>query len=461
MRSIPIASITITNRQRTEGKTSKDVEQLKRSILHKGLLHPPVLSYDPIHATYQLIAGERRLIAQSELHEDCLAYCYDQEPVPTGETPYTLVAELSEADLAEAELEENILRADLPWQDLQRAKVLIHELRKAANPSQSQSDTAKEILQIKGQEVTPAAVAAGQKELSIAKIVVDHLDMPTVASAPSVKQAYNAVLDHHKRKLERDLIKLSPAASPHKCLLGDARLIMQTMDTGQFDCIIADPPYGINAHRSGAATGGGHLYDDSPTYALDFTKCILRRGFDLLKPRGSLFIFCDIEHFISLRTTAEQLAYSTFRTPLVWAKGGEGHAPWGRDGFKRTYELILYAVKGQRPLVLSGGPDIKTVVRATRSDDRVHAAEKPPELLRLLLSLACRAGDSVLDPCCGSGPIFTAASGLGISVTGIELADDYHARACERLAHPEEAPADIITHQRTVEDDLDMLLSDG
>jgi len=172
-------------------------------------------------------------------------------------------------------------------------------------------------------------------------------------------------------------------------------------------------------------------------------------------------MFCDIDHFITLRTAAEQQAFGTFRTPLVWHKGDEGHAPWGRDGFKRTYELILYAVKGQKPLALSGGSDVKLVRRSTVDPARVHAAEKPGELLRLLLQLVCRAGDNVLDPCCGSGPIFTAAQGLGISITGCELNPETHTLAASRLANLGDStpPESIINHPETSDDVMARLAS--
>jgi hypothetical protein len=177
----------------------------------------------------------------------------------------------------------------------------------------------------------------------------------------------------------------------------------------------------------------GHWYEDSPAYGLKVNKYIIEKGFELLKREGNLFLFCDIDHFVELRDFAARMAWSVKRTPLMWRKGETGHAPWGREGFARTYEIALYAVKGQKGLYVNGGPDSFSIDRVRKSE-RAHAAEKPAELFRYLLSKACLPGDVVLDPCCGSGPIFDAASELNLQAIGIEKSKDYHQRALIRMS---------------------------
>ena len=48
-------------------------------------------------------------------------------------------------------------------------------------------------------------------------------------------------------------------------------------------------------------------------------------------------------------------------------------------------------------------------------------AQKPIALYQDLLSRSYRPGDKVLDPFCGSGPIFPAAHSLKCEATGIEI----------------------------------------
>lgn len=434
MRTIEIDRVTVAEaRQRTTNKKSKDLESLKRGIASKGILHPPVLT-----SAFALVAGERRLLSMKELHTDGIQFSFEGEAVPNGHIPYTLVGELDAIDLMEAELEENVLRADLEWQEENAAKVAIHEARKLKNPNQRIIDTAQEIVSVKGN----GSVSAEATYLSRAQTVMAHIHKPEIADSKNLNAAYRKVVDRQLATLNRELLAITPTASRHRILLGDCREIMSTLEKGYFDVIISDPPYGIKANKM--AQERKHDYDDSPENAISIYKEILRQGFHLLKPQGVVFLFCDIEHFLSIRVVAEQQAFSTWRTPIVWNKGNEGFAPWGTNGFTRTTEFLLYAVKGEASLVHNPGADFKIIKRVGR-DDKSHAAEKPPELLRWLLEISCRRDAKVLDPCCGSAPVIPAASGLGLEVTAIEQNEKTYETALLRLRNEEPPPESHVT----------------
>jgi adenine-specific DNA-methyltransferase len=453
VRTLEITSIVIApDRQRQDNKKSKDLASLKKSILTKGLLHPPVISNG--EATATLVAGERRLLSCKELHEDGLTFLFDGQPVPKDHIPYTLIGELEPADLEEAELEENILRANLNWPEECAAKLKIHEMRKAKNPDQRLMDTAQEIVNVvAGGKIEPVNEA---RKLSIAQTVLAHITSPEVAQSKTLTAAYRKVIDRKIATLNRELLQVTPSLSKHKIILGDCRNIMPVLDKGYYDLILSDPPYGIKANKM--AQEMKHDYDDSPANALSIYQEILRNGFNLLRTKGSMFLFCDIEHFLTIRTFAEQQAFSTWRTPIIWHKGSEGFAPWGTNGFIRTYETILFCVKGENSLVLNGGPDVRTIKRVQRQD-RTHAAEKPPELLRWLLEISCRREARVLDPCCGSGPIIPAASGLGLEITGIEIEEKAYETALTRLSASEsEVPESVVSHPETVDDITERIL---
>ncbi len=443
------------DRQRKNPKQAKPLEDLKKGIVSKGLFHAPVLAprtgYAPGEPQLQLVAGERRLLAIRELHKDGHAFTYNGKVVPPGYIPFVLLADLAPADLEEAELEENILRLVLPWNEEAAAKLKIHALRQATNPEHTLRQTAKEIVE---KVESPRAVKTELNELVMAQTIAPYKDTPMVKGAKSLSKAYTAVIDHQKAKLQRDLRMLAPKSSPHKLLQGDFFDIHKTLAEGSFDVIFSDPPYGIDANKQSFEKK--HNYDDSPDYALSLYREIIVRGWKLLKPQGAIFLFCDIEHFKTIRTYAESMQYSTWRTPLIWQKGNEGPAPWGRDGFQRTFELCLYAVKGQRPLVHGPEPDVKLVQRTSRHD-RIHAAEKPSDLLRFYLQLSCNPGAKVLDPCAGSGALLHAAKGLGVELTLVEKNPEYYTALCARAQEVEandEAVEDTVEFAQT-QGDLD------
>ena len=419
MKTTAISEVIISQRQR-EKHAPAHIESLKKSILSKGLLHPPVLT-----SNLTLVAGMGRYLAMKELHEDGLAFSCDGGPVAPGRLPYLTISDLSPADLAEAELEENILRCELTWQEFSQARVLILNLRKSQEPDISRRAVAGEIAERSGKGLNAENLALMQSEA-----VVKHLDNPLVANSKSLREAHRVVQDMYADKLRAQLVAKGLVKTEHQVILGDCRVELPKLSSGSFDTILCDPPYGIKADEMKRTAK--HEYEDDPAYGLEITKTILREGFRLLKPRGIAFIFCDFEHFKEIREYAQQQGFTAWRSPIIWQKGEEGHAPWGKGGFVRTYEIFGFFTKGQKELK-GGGPDIKRFARPPRSE-RGHAAEKPVALLAHLLSIAGDRGDWVLDPCCGSGPVLEAGTAQGMKVTAIELSPDYHSQAVARLA---------------------------
>lgn len=421
MRLIPHDQIKIEDRIRQDF-SRKELDDLKRSVHQKGLWHPPVLSHE-----LKLLAGERRLKVMCELHEEGNEFYCDGEKVPTGQIPYTFVQDLSPADFIEAELEENILRSELSWQEQTSARVRIHELRKEQNPGWLQSETAAEIAEIKG-----TSPKVEQSKLARALILEQHKEDPRVQNAPNESAAYRAVLDRGNAKFRAQLAKLQGYESPHEVICGDAFEVLKTFPDKFYDTILFDPPYGIDADKMGK--GATHHYQDDPEYAMRFSKFVITEGFRICKPQAIMFMFCDMDFFRELKEYAQMQAWTVWRTPLIWDKGDTdgGSAPWGRYGPKRTYEILMLMVKGGQELRNPGGRDILGPYRRVAKSEKLHAAEKPIELLEHLVSLSCLPGATLLDPCAGSGSIIPAADKHKVRVTAIELDSSYHAAALER-----------------------------
>jgi DNA modification methylase len=413
---LAIDSVIVLDRQRKDF-SPKQMQELKVSIVSKGLLHAPVLRLTET-GEHRLVAGGRRLKAIQELHEEGIPFGYSGSIVPEGKLPYTLLADLSEADILETELEENIIRSALTWQEEAEARTLIHRIRQTKNPVQSVSDTAKETSKIMG-----ASERTERRKIANALLISSHKDNPKVKAARNEREAVTAILDDIAKVYTNKLAeKTFNFTSQHSLILGDCKKELLKLAKGKFSAIICDPPYGIDADKM--KKDELHLYRDDATYARDICETVIREGFSLCKEKAFLFLFCDIDHFVHLRNYASQHAWSVWRAPIIWCKGTDGHAPWGRAGFIRTYEVLLFAVKGAAELLKPGGPDVINFKRPKRAD-RVHAAEKPRELLSYLLSLSTVAGDSVLDPCAGSGSLIPAADDRKVSVTAIESSELY------------------------------------
>ena len=92
------------------------IEDMACSIYREGLHHAILLSVK--NNVFTLVAGETRLRAIKLLKECGLTFYHNQLEIQNDEIPYTLLRETDDAVLAfEAELNENLKRKDLTWQE--------------------------------------------------------------------------------------------------------------------------------------------------------------------------------------------------------------------------------------------------------------------------------------------------------------------------------------------------------
>lgn len=436
---VDITSIVVRNRQRTE-KDAKHIRELKDSILARGNLHPPVCTRDPTTEEWILVAGECRFEAIKLIASEQKTYVVDNREIPPGKIVFlSLMDSLDEADIFEAEFDENFRRRDLSWQDRTAALAHLHKLRQSENPGQTRRATAAELV---ATGATKSQTFAEQ-QIREAMAIQQHINNPKIAQARNHREAYAAVLRQEEERAlaaiaRRQVASASEAPSLVEVRNADLLDAMCKMEPNQFDLICADPPYGIGADTAGFRdrTAVHHNYDDSPETAKSIAQCILREGFRITKTRANLFMFTDIQHWNWLQEASARMGWTPFRTPVLWQKSdSEGLAPWGSSGFRRTYEVLFYATKNARGL-LSSPVDILRVNRVPRNE-RIHAAEKPVELMRRLIECATLPGDYVLDPCCGSGSTLVAANETKRRALGLEKDKDFYNTALANVTRKE------------------------
>lgn len=429
-----VEDIAVFNRQREKvGET--DLRELKRSIASKGLIHAifvrnltaeEQIEYDG--KKFALVAGGRRLQAITSLVTESIDIVYGSELVPLGMIPYVDAGDLSAREAQEIELEENITRVDLTWQEKTEALARIHALRVSDNPIQTPKMTAEEIAPKLNE--TPESVT---NAITRAKVLYENKDLPEIQNAKTEKEAWKIVSAKARNVIAAELARRDKPNVSHKLFIGKFETHSNSMKEKFFDLIIADPPYGLNAQdwAKGAEstqmrTKTIHEYDDSPEYALEVSKNIIRDGWHLAKDKANLFMFTGPDLFKELREYAQQQLWSVWKRPIIWWKGNAGVAPWGHKGFRYTYETILYATKGQQGLITT----LPDVLHLPQTDNSDHGASKPVELYEKLINASCYKGSTILDPCCGAGTVFQAANRTENIAFGVELSEKYK-NVCE------------------------------
>src|SRR6516165_2677587 len=123
--SVPVSSIKV-NREGRQRRELDNIENLADSISRLGLIQPLVIT-----RSSDLVSGERRLAAVKALGWTNISIQY--------------VDELEDHMLRAIELEENIKRSALPWQDECIAVYNYYQIRLSENPKFSHGDLAEAI----------------------------------------------------------------------------------------------------------------------------------------------------------------------------------------------------------------------------------------------------------------------------------------------------------------------------
>ena len=413
-------------RQRKEFK-DKPLADLAESILRVGLIHAPVITTGGV-----LVAGERRLRALA-ITEGRGSFRYGDGEFTYPEIPVNIVPTPDPRLLFEIELEENLRRVNLTPMEEAAAISALHHLRLEDHPEQTKKDTAKEIATLAGK---PEAKSVDEVKVANSILVEAYKDDPEVQKAAKV--SLNKAAKVAKKKMEIELIKSIQGLDGSKTARysmfmiypGDCLEIMRSsFKESTFDILFFDPPYGVDADKFGEqAHDLGHQYKDDWASAKKLITEILQIGKQVLKPDCHVLMFLPFETFNYWSKVYDSLGFKVWPRPLIWSKGQQAHALVPDYGPRYSYECVLFAARGKRKI----NKLVNDVFSIPAVRDKIHAAEKPSELLANLIDFVARPGDSILDPTCGSGSIFTAAKGKEIYVTGIELEPNAFAVARER-----------------------------
>ncbi len=432
MRYINIATIKIGENRQRRTLNEEALAQLAESIERNGLLHPIVVRASD-NGSLTLVAGERRLRAAQILECQGKTFTYGGDEVPLGMIPANDVGELSEAEAWEAELEENVQRVDLSWQERTEAIANLHRLMEArAGHSLQPSDTGQAIL---GEDSN--ATAAAQKVRRALVLQQQIATDPVIAKAKSEHDAWKLVKRKEEAKLRESLAAAVGKEATSDLLTAinaDCREWLKTASPGQFDAIVIDPPFGINAHKfgdsGGMLTGVVHGYDDSPETAFQLMQEIAPELWRVAKEQAHLYVWCDIDHFCNLRDLFTQVGWWVHRTPLVSVRKVSGRVPWPEHGPRRCYELILYANKGKRPVTAIYRDVLESKLERPSEG---HGAAKPVEAYIDLLRRSCYPGNAVLDCFAGTGTILLAAHALQLRAVAVEVNPSYYGICLKQL----------------------------
>jgi adenine-specific DNA-methyltransferase len=209
---------------------------------------------------------------------------------------------------------------------------------------------------------------------------------------------------------------------------GDSIELCERFKPGSVDCIITDPPFGVDNQSNQSVTPDGKKYarkianDETPEVAIETFQSVM----NVLLPKTRAD--CDMYVFTSHQVIKEWLIMTDDFMPthgfnraaiIFWEKDGPGmgdlECPWGMG-----MEFVLFFQKGRRPKT---GTRRNSVVRfpQLRPGELIHPHEKPPGLLEIFIKQSTVPRDFIVDPFGGSGSLVRACERTQRSGVSIEL----------------------------------------
>ena len=376
-----------------------DIEDLAKSMSEIGQLQPIIITRE-----FTGVAGERRWNAAK-----ALGWTHVEA---------TFRDELDELTLFRIELEENIKRVDLPWQDRTLAIAQYHELCKANDPNWTEEDTANEM---------------GYTKQAINKHLTVHREMgsPRVADADTMSTALKRARAIVERRRDADPIHIiNPVVDRYQVLNADFRTWASTYTGLKFNFIHCDFPYGINAdqHKGmNAATEVG--YSDDPADYFQLMKTLAVELDRFCEPSAHMIFWFSPTHYCATWELLKLLdGFRWEEHPLIWIRGGnEGVAPDPTRRPRRVYDMAFFGWRGDRKTV---GLKANAFVAPTERERHPH--EKSELALEHFFGLVVDEHTTLLDPTCGSGSALRAARSLGARrCLGLEI-DEFYASVARK-----------------------------
>lgn len=205
--------------------------------------------------------------------------------------------------------------------------------------------------------------------------------------------------------------------------LGDCLEVMKTMGDKSVDWVITDPPYGIDYNPD------WDKYDGSKG---DFKKII---GDNVKFNPGHLLKYKNIVLF-GANYFSDELPLGGW---ICWDKrldekrdnmiGSPFELAWFRSETTSKKSIMIR--------LLSGGVINPDSINGN-NEKRLHPTQKPVSVMRKILEIFTREGDTILDPYMGSGTTGIACKNLKRNFIGIELDPTYFEIAKKRIEGTQE-----------------------
>lgn len=397
VRDYEIAKIRVEARARED---LGDLTELKAGIEAEGLIQP--ISVDQFG---KLLAGGRRLQAVTELGWTTI--------------PAVIHSVKTKLSARRIELYENAQRLNFNWVERAKLERMIFDMEAEADPTWSQRKQAEMLDQSHG---------AVNRRLQLA----EALDLiPQLAEYANEDDAFKElkkfeeeiVVQHMAKSTPKEITDASQWADDHY-RVGDAFAGMAGCRADLVHFAEVDPPYGVEIdRRKGRNKSSERIAEyneiDADEY-IAFYRRMASEVYRILMPDSFAVFWYGMTWHKEVLDALRDVGFGVPDIPAIWDKGPVGQTASPDTTFGSCYEPFFLARKGKPKLVKPGRDNVFRFPKLAGAR-KIHATEKPLDLLVDILATTCFPGSRIIVPFLGSGVSLRAAYGLGHTGFGWDL----------------------------------------
>jgi DNA modification methylase len=208
---------------------------------------------------------------------------------------------------------------------------------------------------------------------------------------------------------------------------GDCIEYIKTIRNKSIDCLITDPPYGVDIQfgaydnqLSRKIENDGNIKD-----ALLLLDEMLLNVKSKLKDDAHIYIFCNWKIYPQFNQIISK--HFQIKNLIIWDKLFMGMGDL-KGNYSSSYEMIVFA-GGNREFLTRP----KNIIQCRFSDERFHNTQKPIELIKQLIENSTNVNETIFDPFLGSGSTVIAAKEMKRNFIGCEIDEQNYKITLKRL----------------------------
>ena len=209
---------------------------------------------------------------------------------------------------------------------------------------------------------------------------------------------------------------MKPYYQDDSCTIYNGDCLEVIKDLDMVDCIITDPPYGLNYLSNYYKYGNPHLKIEND----DKLFIPIIGLWHKLKKTGVMYVFYSHK---------KPLISDNIKNVIIWVKNNWTAGDLTGD-YGNQYECLAFMPKEDFKLK---SKRYSNVWKFDREIPKYHPTQKPVSIINRIIESATNKGDTVLDPFLGSGTTARACKDLGRKCIGIEISKAYCDTAVKRL----------------------------